>query len=1048
MTAHRQQQVVILTERRDVTRTVLLVSSFGAFLAFLDATIVNVAFADLQRDFPRASYASLSWVLNAYNIVFAALLVTAGRFADLLGRRRTFIAGVAIFTLASAAIAFAPTLGWLIAARALQAIGSATLVPASLALVIDAFPVERRAHAIGLWGAAAALASGLGPPLGGALVDASGWRSTFLINLPLGAAALWASRTALVESRSPGRRTLPDLGGSLLLAVGLGALATALVQGHAWGWTSVRTTTFAAVAVVLLIGFGRRSAHHPSPVLEPALLRRPGFASALLLTAVAGTGFYAYLLTHVLWLTSVWVYSVTQAGLAGAPGALIAGVVSATLGKLVDRRGARVLVVPGSALWSSSFVWYLAMAGDNPDYLRVWLPGQLLSGLGIGLTLPVLGSAAVAAVPGGRYATASALASSVRQLGAVIGISLLVVVIGQPTRAEVPDALRRGWLMTACCFGLVAVCALVLRRPAAVDEDAADDLEVALPPRPCPPPGSAASEPVPFEATTTLGLLRAVPVFAALSAPALHRLALSVELVSLRAGEVLFVAGSPADCVYVVRSGRVEVLREGAVVDDVTCSGVVGELGLLTGEPRAATVRARRDSELLRVSARAFDDAVGSDAEAGRAMAASLARRLQAGDSAAPRKPNRPRLVAFATAGWSPQADAVTQQLAEEVARLSGAAFPGQVDPAALERLERENDLVVLVATREGAWRDRCLRQADRVVLVALSDDELPDAGTQGAELVLVGPSPGRAELDRWAAGLHATRVCAIEPADLGLQARSLADRLTGRSVGLVLSGGGARALAHLGVLMELRDAGVVIGRVAGCSMGAYIGALVAMGLTPEQVDARVFDEYVRRNPTGDWTLPRVALTSGRRGFAMLDRSFGDLDLEELPLPLVTSAVDLWTRELVLLSRGKVRDAVAGSLALPGISPPHVLGDRLLVDGGILDNSPVAPLLAGGEGPVLLSSIIEAPGVRRPGQERPAVMETVLRAMTTGSARATRQAQESATVLITPASRNVGLLEFHQIDRMVEAGRQAARSALAAAPPGLLPVEPLTAAVP
>ena len=186
---------------------VLLVACFGAFLAFLDATIVNVAFPSIRESFPDSSIGALSWVLNAYNIVFAAFLIVCGRLTDLLGRRRAFVGGIGLFTVASALCAAAPSLELLVAARIVQALGAALLVPASLALVVEAFPGQRRSHAIGLWGATAAVAAGLGPPIGGALVELGGWRWAFLVNIPFGVVAIVVARRQLVESRAPGRRT-------------------------------------------------------------------------------------------------------------------------------------------------------------------------------------------------------------------------------------------------------------------------------------------------------------------------------------------------------------------------------------------------------------------------------------------------------------------------------------------------------------------------------------------------------------------------------------------------------------------------------------------------------------------------------------------------------------------------------------------------------------------------------------------------------------------------------------------------------------------------
>ena len=185
--------------------TVLLVAALGAFLAFLDVTIVNVAFPSIRESFAGISIGELSWVLNAYNIVLAASMVACGRLADLIGRRRLYITGLTLFVVASVLCAAAGSVLWLVLARVVQALGAAMLIPASLALVIDAFPSSRRAHAVGLWGASAAVAAGLGPPIGGAQVEWRGWRWAFLVNIPVGLVALVAARRSLVESRSPGR---------------------------------------------------------------------------------------------------------------------------------------------------------------------------------------------------------------------------------------------------------------------------------------------------------------------------------------------------------------------------------------------------------------------------------------------------------------------------------------------------------------------------------------------------------------------------------------------------------------------------------------------------------------------------------------------------------------------------------------------------------------------------------------------------------------------------------------------------------------------------
>src|SRR5690349_9829695 len=244
----------------------LAIASFGAFLAFLDATIVNVCFPAIEQTFHGSTTSTLSWVLNAYNVVFAALLVAGGRLADLLGRRRTFIIGVAVFTAASVLCATAGSVEMLIVWRIIQAVGAALLVPASLGVVIHAASEEKRAHAVSLWGATAALAAGLGPPIGGMIISASGWRLAFLVNLPLGIAAIVLGMKMVDESRSPGRRKLPDLAGVALLAAGLALLSLAIVRGPEWSWLSPKTLACILGGIALLGAVGLRIGRHPVPV--------------------------------------------------------------------------------------------------------------------------------------------------------------------------------------------------------------------------------------------------------------------------------------------------------------------------------------------------------------------------------------------------------------------------------------------------------------------------------------------------------------------------------------------------------------------------------------------------------------------------------------------------------------------------------------------------------------------------------------------------------------------------------------------------------------
>jgi NTE family protein len=1017
--------------------TVLLVSSFGAFLAFLDATIVNVAFPSIRESFPEASISSLSWVLNAYNIVFAAFLVPAGRLADLLGRKRSLLGGVLLFTAASVVCAFSPSVGFLIVARMAQALGAAILVPSSLALVVQAFDGEHRTHAVGIWGASAALASGLGPPIGGALVQLGDWRWAFMVNLPFGLVAYVLARRSLVESRAPGRRTMPDLAGSALFALALGLVTLGIVQGNDWGWTSIGVLASFAVAAVLFGAFIASSRRHRSPLLDPELLRIRAFFVANTATIAAGMGFYAYLLTNILWLTYVWGYSVLSAGLALVPGALIAAVVAAVLGPVAARRGYRLFIVPGALVWAGAYVWYATQVGTEPAFLTEWLPGQVLSGLGVGATLPLLGSAGLSSVPGGRYATASALVSSSRQVGGVLGIALLVVILGTPNPATTVSDLRTGWWMSVACFIVVAaVSALIGRIESSVEESADAEstyVEVHLPEAP---------------ASEGAAGVASLPLFTRLPDPVREALAGSARLVRLEAGDCLFRAGDPASSVYVLQSGRLEVVVGEEVVRVLGPGSVVGELALLTDEARSADVRAVRDSVLSEVARADFERAMALDPGAYPAISAVLAEQLR--DARPPARPMglQPRVVAVV--GLHPGAPAahVARALAEGVRAHLDAEVLTEPTPESLERAEGTLDRVVLVADADGPTRAFCLRQAEQVVLVARSSEPPAPAAdvAPGADLVLVGPRPVEDDLRGWCELLDPWQVtCVGDPTDPG-GLRPLAARIGGRSVGMVLAGGGARAFAHIGVLQELAGAGIAVDRVAGCSVGSIIAGLYAAGLEPEQIHEVCYDEFVRRNPFNDYTIPTTSLAKGRRTRNALRARMGGREIRALPRQFRAISVDLLGRDTVAHRSGDLAEAVSASVSLPVLFPPMRTESTLLVDGGVLDNLPVDLLTERDEGPNIAVNIAMGGGgggPRRSGPPRiPPLGDTLLRVMMIGSGGAVHAARAKGAFVVTPPPLGVGLLEFHQLDLVVEAGRMAARRLLEDAGPMLTAAAP------
>ncbi|MEA2442636.1 MAG: hypothetical protein QOH76_4060 [Thermoleophilaceae bacterium] len=437
---------------------VLIVVSAAVFMASLDLFIVNIAFPAIERDFGGTSLASLSWILNAYAIVFAALLVPAGRTADRLGRKRSFVAGLVLFTVASALCAVAPSVELLVAARVLQAIGAASLFPTSLALLLPEFPPAQRRTAVAIWAAVGGVAAAAGPPIGGLLVQA-GWQLVFLVNVPIGIVLLVVAVRILREAREPAGTPRPDLAGAALLVAAIGSLTLGIVKSSDWGWSDTRTIGLVAGAVALLAFFWLRSTRHAAPIVEPALLRRRSFALANAGALLFFMAFGAMLLSSVLFLTQVWHESVLRAGLQIAPGPAMAALFAVPAGLLAARVGERVTGAAGALLFAAGGAWWVSRIGATPDYAASFLPGMLIGGAGVGLVIPSLTSAATSSLPPERFATGSAVLAMSRQIGVALGVAVLVALVGTPAPGEAVDAFQDGYafLTVAALAAAVAI---------------------------------------------------------------------------------------------------------------------------------------------------------------------------------------------------------------------------------------------------------------------------------------------------------------------------------------------------------------------------------------------------------------------------------------------------------------------------------------------------------------------------------------------------------------------------------------------------------------
>jgi EmrB/QacA subfamily drug resistance transporter len=1074
---------------------VLVVAVLGGAMAFADASSVNIAIPNVARDFPGSGLSNVSWVLNAYNIVFAAFLVGGGQLADLLGRRRVFSLGLVVFTGASALCALAPSLGTLVAARGFEAAGAAMLVPSSLAIVLEAHHARERMHAVALWSAVAALAAGIGPTVGGLLITASSWRLVFVVNIPLGLLAFLLSRRVLVESRAPGRRRVPDLLGGLVLALAIASLVLAVLKGAEWGWGNGRVIGAFLASALLAAYFAFRATRERTPVIDPALLRVPGFVLSNGATFVMAGGFFAYTLCNVLFLTTVWRYSILKTGLALTVEPFVAMALAAPTIRIVNRVGHRRVLVVGSLVWAAGMAYFAFALGTAPDFVGGWLPGMVILGIGAGLTFPTLSGVAVGTVPGPRFAVATSLNSVATQVGAALGVAILVAIVGNPTPLQALQRFERGWLFAGACFlvGALACLALVVSH----SDDASGTGATALPELPrdedvwanvaaMPSLAESDGEQAPAAAQSVAEFLRNVHVFAGLSSQMLERVAQLATDVSVRRGEWLFRQGDPADGVYVVRVGHLEVVQDGPeqqALNTLTRGAVLGELALLSGSERSASIRALRDTELVRIDKAHFDALLRSEPELALSLTRVLSTQLQA--SRAIPVAHRARPVTIALCGLD--AGVPRLDLADELSRAMcvlgkvAVLHPGQAGETLVgsqsraqavahfaplvERSELDHDHVIMVCGSDqlpSAWDEFCLSRADRVLAVAA--EAVPEAGAaaddvwlarlQGADLVGYGMQAGAGELAGWIARLRPSATFAISTGgerrgDIARMAR----RLAGSSLGVVLGGAGARAFAHLGVLDVLLDAGMPVDRVGGVSMGAFVGGLLAQGHDSASIDACCYEEWVRRNPINDYTFPRASLIKGQKARAMLERVFGEGRIEELSRSFYCASVDLAAGHLMIDRDGPIAQAVAASITLPLIAPPTRRDESYLIDGSLLDNLPLAPMSSTGEGPVLAIDIkggeepVEAAGRSATGEPQedqsrrrrlPPLTDTMARIALLSSANTEESARRHADMTIRVPVSGVGLLEFHQIDQARAAGRQAALAALEGAPAWLL----------
>jgi EmrB/QacA subfamily drug resistance transporter len=464
LTAHAPAPDRIRVRNNASPRETLLIVCAGVVLASIDLFIVNVALPQIAHDLHATNLGQLSWVLNGYAIVYASLLVFFGRLADRYRRDRAFLLGVAVFTAASAACAAATSVGMLVAFRVVQAAGAALLTPTSLGLVLASYEPVRRQGAVRAWTATGGMAAAIGPVVGGLLVEVD-WRWVFLVNVPIGVAALVVGWRRLPHV--PGHPVeRPDALGVVLATGGIALLTLALVKGSDWGWGAGSVDGALVAAALLLAGFALQCLRSRTPLIDPSLFASRQFSAASAVAILFSAAFGAMLLSAVLWEQDVWHWSALRTGLAIAPGPLMVPLTSfGVAGRLAARFGTAPVLAAGSIAFAAGELWWALAVTVSPNYVTGILGGMILTGVGVGLTLPTMMASGAAALPPHAFATGSAVINMLRQTGLVLGVAVLVAVLGSPaTGAAALTAFRHGWLLIAAISAAAVLPALALRR--------------------------------------------------------------------------------------------------------------------------------------------------------------------------------------------------------------------------------------------------------------------------------------------------------------------------------------------------------------------------------------------------------------------------------------------------------------------------------------------------------------------------------------------------------------------------------------------------------
>jgi EmrB/QacA subfamily drug resistance transporter len=465
---HKAEIMSTPSSGRRHTGLALAALCLASFMASLDLFVVNVALRDIGIQFGGNALSNASWVLNAYSIFFGALLIPAGRMADHFGRRRVFIAGLAIFTLGSLACALSPGFWALVGFRCLQAAGAAALVPSSLGLVLTTMPADRVANGVRIWAVTGSVAGATGPVVGGLLTQVD-WRWIFVVNLPIGVIAAIATALVVPAATADRPTAIPGPLEILTIIVSLGALSLGIVEGPTWGWGSARIIIAwlaTAAAITLFFLLNKRATE---PVINLALFRNRVFSSANAGMVLLSVSIVMEILGMSLYLQQGWHWSAIQTGLAIAPGPVFLFLTSQVLARLRTPLTTSAMTVTGFAVLGAGEALFIASVHYMPgshNYAAVILPGWILTGIGAGFSLPTLTGSATVGLPAHLSAVGSAVIQVSRQLGTVLGTAVLTALLGSAIETGNTPAFLRAWsiAVAVCVIGGISALGLSQRR--------------------------------------------------------------------------------------------------------------------------------------------------------------------------------------------------------------------------------------------------------------------------------------------------------------------------------------------------------------------------------------------------------------------------------------------------------------------------------------------------------------------------------------------------------------------------------------------------------